>query len=246
MDGYRVAFSRLPEECRVNPGLIYELCMQFAPVDHLFLVRPEEDDPADGIKMQVVFTCLEDAKYVAAVLGDSQVTLFGKEIRVRHDLAIASAAPRFDYSEVGAKLFIRGLHPSTTLEEILELCCPKSGEFGELAVPPKLLRDSNGNFRGSCILSYKDFESSDKVLQQLNRQVFKDHILAVEYAEMEDGSGRRHGDELERRNAAKIIAEAKVIDERRKKSIALHQQRVREEQRANTTWASRDPYAMKR
>lgn len=133
--------------------------------------------------------------------------------------------------EVGAKVLVRNVDPHVTEYDIQ--CFFE--QFGAFAAPPRMLRHSSGNFRGLVILSYNDFAFSDRVIKEMNGKVFRDRIITVEYAQLEDGSGRVHGTEEERANAVLIKEEERKYLEKIQQELSKSQDRHRQQ---NTSWAN--------
>ena len=106
--------------------------------------------------------------------------------------------------EVGAKLLVENLDKRITQQELTRFF----QQFGPFAAPVNLITDIDGFSKGKCVLSYQDFDTSDKVLDEMEGRVFSDRILRIRYAQMEDGSGRLHGSPEERANAKKFHSAA--------------------------------------
>lgn len=113
--------------------------------------------------------------------------------------------------DIGAKLLVENLDKKLTTQELSTFF----QQFGPFAAPVKLITDQDGFSKGKCIVSYKDFDTSDSVLDQTEGMVFSNRVLKIQYAQLEDGSGRRHGSPEERANAKKFQA----ADARRSKAI---------------------------
>lgn len=250
----RVLFSDLSEQC--DESLIHELCTQFGPVARV--KWPSTTTNISGTSQRtnycfVDFYCPEDAKYCFEALYRSHVKLFDKEVRVSHastEIAQREAGGRSGgrgavqgLHEIGAKIIIRNVDKTATEYEIATFF----EQFGSLAVPPRMLRDYAGNFRGIVILSYRDFTSSDRAVREMHEKVYRDRVISVQYAEMEDGSGRLHGSAEERANARLIKAEERKYQEK----IARETTEARQHQQHNrvnqTSWADNvDVYSQAR
>lgn len=250
----RVLFSDLSEQC--DEELIHELCVQFGPITKITwpVVTNISGMPQRKSYCFVDFLNPEDAKYCFEALYRSQVKLFEKEIRVSHastelgqrEIGARTSAAHgaiIGLHEVGAKVIVRNVDITATEFDLTRFF----EQFGPFAVPPRMMRDFSGNFRGTVIFSYKDFSSSDKVIAQMDQRVYRDRVITVQYAELEDGSGRLHGSPEERANAS-------IIREEEKKYLAkLSQENAearkdRQQQRTqNTSWAEGvDVYAASR
>ncbi|EPY22081.1 splicing factor 3B subunit 4 [Strigomonas culicis] len=237
----RVVLSDLSEQC--NEVIIHELCTQFGPVNAI--VWPSVLTATGESQRQsscfVDYLSSEDAKYCYEALQHTSVKLFGRIVRVAHassELALREAgvkAPRITVSlhEIGAKVLVRNVDRTATEFDLTQFF----EQFGPFAVPPRMKRDKLGNFRGTVILSYKDFASSDKLVEEMNGKVFRDRELEVQYAEMEDGSGRLHGSEEERRNAGLIQAEEQRYKEHLSQQVEEAQRQQRTARAQNTSWA---------
>ncbi len=242
----RVCIRNLAEG--VTEALIYELCIQFAPIAHLVWLRNQRDDsaitggraPSIRDYCFVDFTSVEDAKYFTECLLKARVKLFGQELRPSMTLDKtgqdgAGLTKYYDLYEIGAKVVILGLDPSLTEFEISNYF----EKFGQMAVPPRMIRDGEGNFVGRCILSFRSFQTADLVIRETHQRVFRDRILAVDYALKEDGSGEKHGTEEERRSAQIIQQEEERHRQRVEQSQAEHNAAVKQQQRSDTSWAQK-------
>ncbi|KAH9599106.1 RNA recognition motif domain [Trypanosoma melophagium] len=242
----RVFFSDLSEQC--DEDLIYELCTQFGPVANI--TWPMTGNLGGGGARHMTFCFVdfrnaEDAKYCYEALHRSRVKMFGKEVRVSHassDLPARESGGRpahnrhavHELHEIGAKVVVRGVDPAVTEYELRAFF----EQFGKFAVPPRMLRDFDGNFRGTVVLSYDDFAASDRVIDEMHQKIYRDRPIAVQYAEMADGSGRRHGGAEERANAAVFREEARRHAERiAEERAAAERQRARKRQE-NVAWAA--------
>lgn len=241
----RVIFSELSEQC--DESIIHELCVQFGPIRNL--VWPTVTNLSGVPQRQtfcfVDFVCSEDALYCYEALSRSVVKLFEKELRVGHastDLvnreqgALGGAGGRLavhGLHEVGAKVVVRNVDLTVTEYELTTFF----EQFGAFAAPPRMSRDMIGNFRGTVILSYKDFASSDKLVAEMNQRVYRDRLLTVQYAEMEDGSGGLHGTPEERINAQIIREEEAKYLQKVALETAGAQRDQRRQRTQNTAWA---------
>lgn len=243
----RLTFVDLSPDCKVD--VLWELCSQFGDVEEVFVPRGDRRqlEAGDTVRCFVTFAAVEDAKYCYEALHRARVKLYGRELRIFHD--VPSGSDTFtpdgtkrrrviDLHEVGAKLFIKGISTDASLYDITTFF----EKFGPLAVPVRMLTDKEGNFKGNIVVSYKDFETSDRVLAEMHRAVLFDRMIAVEYAELDDGSGERHGSERERQNAVLLREERRRYDEQLEQQQRAHTQRLREQTLASTTWASSVPY----
>lgn len=244
----RLVINNLSIGC--NEAIVYELVLHFGPVHRI--VWPSEQSLSGEAQRKtycfVDFFYAEDAKYCYQMLSRSGVKLLNEEIRVSHLSAElkereqgvgpggqgSSLARRpIGLHEIGAKVIVKGIDSQATEFEIQTYF----ERFGSFAVPPRLQRTATGKFRGIAILSYKDFAYSDKAIELAHDKVFKNRIISVQYAELEDGSGRLHGSEEEREKAAFIQEE-----ERKYQALLDEKNREAEKQnrRENTSWA--DPF----
>lgn len=207
----------------------------------------------------VTFETSEDARYCYEAIHRSRVKLFGKELRILHEFPerhptsqggaastsggggfLADGAKRrraVDLYEIGAKVFVRGLNTNVTIADIAQVF----GSFGPFAIPPQLQYDRNGVFKGTCLLSYTDFQNSDAVIAEMNHKVVFDRIILCEYALREDGE--KHGSEKERAHAALFRQQEASYQQRVQEQVAAHRQRSADVYAANTDWAANlNPY----
>lgn len=247
----RIVINDISERC--DEEIIHELALQFGPVRRI--IWPTEQNlsglPQHKSYCFVDYVHPEDAKYSFQVLSKSNIKLYEKPIRVSHVSAelqqkesgvvgmgnsVRSSAhqPR-GLHEVGAKLIVRNVDMTATEFDITNFF----QQFGQFAAPPRMLRNSAGNFRGVVILSYKDFAYSDLAIQKMHERVFRDRIISVQYAELEDGSGRLHGSEQERKNAALIQEEERKYQEKLEAELRAARQQ-------NTSWAQQAHYNNRR
>ncbi|KAG8341305.1 putative RNA recognition motif (a k a RRM RBD or RNP domain) [Trypanosoma vivax] len=248
----RVFFSDLSEHC--NEDLIHELCVQFGPVANI--TWPTTNNLGGAQQMTfcfVDFYSAEDAKYCYEALYRSNMKLFNKTVRVSHastEMELKESGARVHsrrdvhaLHEIGAKVVVRGVDPTVTEFELTSFF----SQFGRFAVPPRMLRDFEGNFRGTVILSYDDFASSDRVIEEMHQKVYRDRPISVSYAELLDGSGRLHGSEEERANAALFREEARKHAERIAREQQEHERERARRRQQNVAWASGiDPYGRPR
>eukprot|EP00758_Cryptobia_borreli_P007870 Tbor_TRINITY_DN5337_c0_g1::TRINITY_DN5337_c0_g1_i1::g.4205::m.4205/K12831/SF3B4, SAP49; splicing factor 3B subunit 4 len=166
-----------------------------------------------------------DALYAYKVLRDSRVKLFGKEIRATfkkdiqtsiekgidvHDPdCLLSSSTRL--CDTGARLYVYNLPHSVTEAELTSFF----GEVGKLSEPVRLITDADGHSKGKAILCFRTFDDSDEVLDKMEGETFKDRKIGIQYAEMQDGSGRRHGNPEER-----------IMAKRRREIIDKHREKV--------------------
>jgi splicing factor 3B subunit 4 len=174
----------------VDEDLLFELAVQFGPVRRLVMPK----DKLTGVREDfafVEFANQADAEYMAAVAAVSPIELFGKKIRVSYkgDDQLAADA----LLEIGAKLCVRNVDPAVDESAVAE----HFKQFGNFAVPPKLLRNDHGLSRGIAFISYDSFESSDAALSATNNSWLFNRVITVAYAEKPDGSGQ-HGSDEER------------------------------------------------
>lgn len=245
----RVFFSDLSDQC--NEDIIHELCTQFGPVANI--VWPTSSNLGGTQQMTFCFADFynaEDAKYCFEALHRSRTKLFGKELRVSHastdvhQKEIGSRSSNrhvvHELHEIGAKVVVRGVDLSVTEYELTSFFA----QFGNFAVPPRMVRDFDGNFRGVVILSYDDFASSDRVIEEMHQKIYRDRPISVTYAELPDGSGRLHGTAEERANAALFREEARKHEERIAREQQEHERQRTRKRQQNTSWAAGiDPYA---
>lgn len=239
----RLTFLEMSPECKID--VLYELCSQFGRVQDIFIPRAHRDaGPDEKIRCYVTFVTVEDAKYCYEALHRGRVKLYNREIRVLHDIpmskesALADGTKRkraVDLHEVGAKLYIKGVNAEVSSYDITSFF----EKFGPLAVPIRMLTDKDGNFKGKLMVSYRDFETSDRVIQEMHRAVLFDRLITVEYAELEDGSGERHGSDKERQNAVLLREERRKYDEQVASEQQAHNQRLREQALSSSSWATR-------
>jgi splicing factor 3B subunit 4 len=195
-DRCTVYMGNLPSEA--DEDLMFELAIQFGPVQRLTLPK----DRLTGIREDYCFieyATPADAKYCNDVLTSSPIDLCGKRIRVSYkgdDALVADAL-----LEIGAKLCVRNVDQAVDEVALME----HFKQFGNFAVPPKLLRDENGLSRGVAFISYESFESSDAALAATNNSWLFNRIISVDYADKPDGSGK-HGSIEERRLYADATA----------------------------------------
>ncbi|KPI88752.1 putative Rna binding protein [Leptomonas seymouri] len=242
----RVSFSNLDEHC--NEDIIYELCLQFGPIRNISW--PTEVNltgvPQRASRCYVDYDNVEDAKYCYEALYRARVKLFNKELRVYHasiDIEAPGGALRsgpgahavVGLHEVGAKVVVRNVDYRATEFDITRFF----ESFGAFAAPPRMLRDSVGNFRGTVVLSYKTFEASDRVIRDMDQKTFRDRLIAVHYAQMEDGSGRLHGTKEERANAVLIREEERRYREMVAKEMAHVRQEKQQSRVQDASWAEK-------
>lgn len=240
----RVSFSNLDEHC--DEDLLYELCLQFGPIRNISW--PTEVNltgvPQRASRCYVDFHNIEDAKYCYEALYRARVKLFNKELRVYHasvDIDAPAGAPNsgpgahavVGLHEVGAKVVVRNVDFNVTEFDVTRFF----ESFGAFAAPPRMLRDAVGNFRGTVVLSYKTFEASDRVIRNMDQKVYRDRVIAVHYAMMEDGSGRLHGTKEERANAVLIREEEKRYKEMVAKELAHVRQEKQQSRAQDASWA---------
>lgn len=237
----RLTFLDMSPECKMD--VLHELCSQFGRVEDVFIPRAQRDGGDDDkIRCYVTFAAVEDAKYCFEALHRARVKLYNRDVRVLHDIpmskesGLADGAKRkrvVDLHEVGAKLYIKGVNSDVSAYDITSFF----EKFGPLAVPIRMITDKDGNFKGKIMVSYRDFETSDRVMQEMHRAVLFDRMITVEYAELDDGSGERHGNDTERQNAVLLREERRKYDEQVAAEQHAHNQRVREQALSNTSWA---------
>ncbi|KAK7195531.1 RNA binding protein [Novymonas esmeraldas] len=241
----RVSFTNLDEHC--DEGIMYELCLQFGPVHNISW--PTEVNingmPQRASRCYVDFGNAEDAKYCFEALHRARVKLFNKELRVAHvstELGQGGAAGLqrsgaavIGLHEVGAKVVVRNVDYRVTEFDVTRFF----ESFGQFAAPPRMLRDSVGNFRGTVVLSYKTFEASDRVIGEMDQRTFRDRVISVYYALMEDGSGRQHGTAEERANASLIREEERRYRELVAKEMAEVRQERQQTRVQDASWAEK-------
>ncbi|CAJ1004811.1 putative RNA recognition motif (RRM, RBD, or RNP domain) [Leishmania naiffi] len=241
----RVSFTNLDEHC--DEGIVYELCLQFGRIQSISW--PTEVNlngmPQRASRCYVDFENAEDAKYCFEALYRARIKLFNKELRVFHastELAQGGAAGSqrsgavvVGLHEVGAKVVVRNIDYRVTEFDVTRFF----ESFGQFAAPPRMLRDSVGNFRGVVVLSYKTFEASDRVIRDMDQKMFRDRVISVHYALMEDGSGRLHGTKEERANAALIREEEKRYREMVAKEMAVMRQERQQNRVQDASWAEK-------
>lgn len=229
-DYHRVVFQDISDRC--DEAMLHELASQFGPVSSI--TWPTESTGAAQRKLFcfVDFYHPEDAKFCYRVCSQSHIRLFDKELRVHH-VRTKTQSEVVGLHEIGAKLIVRNIDLTATEYDVRSLF----EQFGELAAPPKMMRTPQGEFRGSAIISFTDFANSDRCLAEMHDRVFRNRIITVHYAEMEDGSGRLHGTAEERSNAQLIREEGLKYAAKVKEELAAAQKRQRTE---NTSWADRN------
>jgi RNA recognition motif-containing protein len=234
----RVGFSNLDEHC--DEDIIYELCLQFGPIRNISW--PTEVNltgvPQRASRCYVDFHNAEDAKYCYEALYRSRVKLYNKEVRVHHasvESDVANTHTVVGLHEVGAKVVVRNVDYRVTEFDVTRFF----SSFGAFAAPPRMLRDSVGNFRGTVVLSYKTFEASDRVIRDMNQKMFRDRVISVHYAQMEDGSGRLHGSKEERANAVLIREEERRYREMIAKETAHMRQEKQQTRAQDASWAEK-------
>jgi hypothetical protein len=89
------------------------------------------------------------------------------------------------------------------------------------------------------VLSYKTFEASDRVIRDMNQKMFRDRVISVHYAQMEDGSGRLHGSKEERANAVLIREEERRYREMIAKETAHMRQEKQQTRAQDASWAEK-------
>eukprot|EP00672_Neobodo_designis_P017251 CAMPEP_0174850780 /NCGR_PEP_ID=MMETSP1114-20130205/21136_1 /TAXON_ID=312471 /ORGANISM="Neobodo designis, Strain CCAP 1951/1" /LENGTH=223 /DNA_ID=CAMNT_0016085267 /DNA_START=56 /DNA_END=724 /DNA_ORIENTATION=+ len=174
----------------VDEDLLFELAVQFGPVRRLVMPK----DRLTGVREDFAFVeyaTPADAQYFAEVAANSVIELFGKRIRVSYkgDDQLAADA----LLEIGAKLCVRNVDPAVDESAIAD----HFKQFGNFAVPPRLLRNEHGLSRGVAFISYDSFEASDAALAATNNSWLFNRVITVDYADKPDGSGK-HGSEEER------------------------------------------------
>lgn len=240
----QVKFSNLDEHC--DEDIIYELCLQFGPVRNISWPPKESisGEPQRDSRCYVDFHNAEDAKYCYEALYRARVKLFNKELQVHHastDVKMPGGGGSMEHGaviglhEVGAKVVVRNVDYRTTEFDVRRFF----GKFGEFAAPPRMLRDAVGNFRGTVVLSYSTFEASDRVIRDMDQKMFRDRIIAVHYAQMEDGSGRLHGSKEERANALLIREEKRRYKEMVAKEEAFVRQQKQQTRVQDASWAEK-------
>lgn len=187
-------FFDLPTE--LTKDILWELAIQFGPVVSIAL-RPEGDTALvqwkDQASMEYAFEALS--------MAEKNIKLFGKGLRVARieprakrergdDIELGTGAQFF---EIGAKLMVRNVDVSTTAEQISAVF----SQYGAFARNPRMLTNEAGDFRGAVVLSYTDFDFSDKALAAMNNNSFNGRTLHIQYSMKTDGSGP-HGDQQER------------------------------------------------
>lgn len=240
----RVFFSDLSEQC--DEAILYELCIQFGPVQRIKwpTTITVSGAPQRMTYCFVDFENAEDAKYCYQVLNRARVKLFNRDLRVSHastEIAQRESGAKvgtgrhlvYGLHEVGAKVVVRNVDLTVTEFELTRFF----ESFGPFAVPPRMLRDAVGAFRGTAILSYRTFEASDKVIAEMDQKVYRDRVIAVRYAELEDGSGQLHGSAAERANAALIREEERKYNEKLTRET-MEKRKERQHNRASdASWA---------
>ena len=242
----RVFIGNLAEG--VQEAVIYELCIQFGPIINLVWPRGRREDiaaPATGPANTrdycfVDFAAVEDAKYFSECLQKTRIKLFGQELRTSMTLEKTGQdgtglTKYYDLYEIGAKVVVLGLDPTLTEFEISQYF----EKFGPMAVPPRMIRDGEGNFVGRCILSFRSFHTSDLVIRETHQRVFRDRIIAVDYALKEDGSGEKHGSSEERENALLIQQEEERHQQKVDQYKAEYNATLKQQQKSDTSWAQK-------
>lgn len=256
----RVTLADLSEQC--DESLLHELCAQFGEVRNI--VWPTSAAVTLGGVAQrqsycfVDFASSEDAQYCFEALYRTPLKLHGKELRVRYvgtelaqkeAAAAAAAATAGGYGsvptaggrggassglhEVGAKVIVRNIDIKATEYDLTTFF----SQYGAFAAPPRMMRDSIGNFRGTAIFSFRDFAASDRLVDRMDQRVYHDRVISVQYAELEDNSGRLHGGPEERASADLVRAEEAKYLAKLAREMAGVQQDQRRERAQNTSWA---------
>jgi RNA recognition motif-containing protein len=245
----RVRLQDLPADA--DEELLWELGTQFGIVKRVFIPKdPTTRQPMDHAFVD--FGSPEDAAYMVEALNIARIKLYNRPLRVmlhekggkrgREDDRLGGAGsssliPRTELFEIGAKIIVKGMDRSTTMEEVVRVFGSFSG--GVFAVPPRLLKNRDGEFTGAAIISYNSFGHSDAALS-MNGNSMKGRTIYVEYAERPDGT--KHGSAEERALYAsqKTLLEQQVEEEERLKS-----QRAAEIARGSTMadWSKANPYA---
>lgn len=218
---------------QVTEDILYELFSQFGvvtdirwkTVDRDRMRGQEKDEGAallrDRVRTNTAFVeyrTSSDAEYAFQVLSDCRIKLFGKDMRVVYRsmetlrklkmtggvIDTSSVAKRGSASlfGIGAKLHVSNLKKTTTLADLRELF----SRFGNFAEDIRLLTDRDGHSKGECIVSYDSFAASDAALDAMQGKVWKDTHVKIEYANLEDRSGAKHGS-VEERKRALLFAE---------------------------------------
>lgn len=170
--------------------LIYELMLQAGPVVSVYLPKDRVNQSHQGYGF-VEFKSVKDAEYAKMIMN--QIRLFGKPLRI--DRASADKVASLD---VGAEVFVGNLDPQVDESMLFDTFTT----FGGLLGQPKVMRDESGQSRGFGFLSFSNFESSDRAIENMNNQYLLSKPIVVSYAFKKEGKGERHGDQVERLLAA--------------------------------------------
>jgi len=256
----------------VNEDLLYELFSQFGVVadvrwqtvsrDKSRHQSGQDSGPAllyDKVRENtayVEYRTSSDAEYAFQVLRDCRIQLYGKEMKVIFRalnsleklsetggvLDVHSVEKRGGISlfDIGAKLYVSNFNKSITVNELREFF----SKFGPFAVDVRLITDRDGVSKGACVVSYQSFEVADAVLNDLQGQIWRDRYIKIEYADLGDGSGRKHGSAEERERALKFMDKERT----HAANIAASQEEMRRQQQVHAagnlpSWAQEVPQA---
>jgi splicing factor 3B subunit 4 len=185
-------------------AVLWELMLQAGPVDNVNLPKNQVSQKHRGFGF-ADFQNEEDSEYAVQIFNG--IKLFGKPIRVNKASSNESGSVK-----IGAELHVSGLSPSVDIKTLVDTFF----EFGTLLSLPKVYsssnskRGANGQMRKPehgekvyAIVSFTDFNASDRALEALNGQYLGGRPITVSYALKKDGKkGERHGSDAERRLAA--------------------------------------------
>lgn len=190
-------------DSQTTEPLLYELFIQFAPVRSLNLPKDRVLRTHQGFGF-VEFKSFQDTEYVMKVLKG--VRLYGKLLRIRpveankpgnngpqHIGTVKAGAN--NSADVGAKLFINGLNSLIDEKYLLDTF---SG-FGKVIHQPIIVRDpETAESKGHGFVTFGDFGSSDRAIEQMNGKMLMNSKVNVSYAYKEGNSKVKHGDKVER------------------------------------------------
>lgn len=179
--------------------------LQAGPINDVNLPKDQISQQHRGFRF-VDFKVEGDAEYAIQIFN--QIKLYGKPIRVNK----ASSNQPGGTIKVGAELHVSGLDPSIEIKTLVNTF----SVFGPLLSWPKIYsssdskRDTSGSIgqmakikgggKAYALISFIDFNASDKALEALNSQYLGGRPITVSYALKKEGKKwTRHGSNVERR-----------------------------------------------
>lgn len=241
----KLTIGNVSPKCDVD--ILWELCTQFGVVEHIHIpqLRIPGGGRDDTLFCNVTFAATEDAKYCYEALTKYGVTLFDKELSITHEVPVFSDSHLcrgmkrhrdVELFDIGAKVLVSNINLDKSDYEIESFFREK---FRDHLTTMKRLTDKDGNFRGKVILSFKSFEASDHFIEEMNKYFLFDRVIIAEYAKLENSQTDRHGSQMERESAAKMLELQAAHEREEREAQAAASRKARERSATDTIWARR-------